>query len=244
MKTIGILSQTPEAAALCFLTCCEEGAERMGPLMHPDIVLATATLGLCLPAYTAFEFEGAVPYLEKAVARLHAAGADFYVSASNSPHGAIGLFAGKAPIPCLHVADAVTAEIRRSGWNRVGLLGSRATMTGTFYRDAFRRAGVEKLIPEAAVHDRCDEIIFQEVSRGHLLERSRLELIAEIAKLEDRGAQCVIVGRAELPVLLIPNQSPLPILESTRVLAKAAVEVALSDGPLLSTDGWVRPSRA
>ena len=244
MKTIGILSQSPEGAALCFLACCEEGARRLGPLMHPDIVMATATLGLCLPAYTAGDFDLAVPYLRAAVEALAAGGADFYVCAANTPHAALALFADQAPIPCLHIADAVTAEIAAKGWRRAGILGTRSTMTGTIYRDAFRRAGVEKLIPQAEVHARFDEIVFQEVNQGRWLDTSRNDLVTEIAKLEDRGADCVVMACTEFPILVSPEQSPLPVLDSTRLLARATVALALSDAPVLSTGGWVCMARS
>ena len=243
MKTIGILSQSPEGAALCFLACCEEGARQLGPLMHPDIVMATARLGDCLPAYITGDLDLAVPYLEPVVATLAAAGADFYVCAANTPHGAIALFTERTVIPCLHIADAVTAEILANGWLRVGILGARSTMTGTIYRDAFRRGGVEKLIPEASVHARLDTIVFQEINQGLRLDASRAELIAEIAKFEERGADCVVLACTEFSLLIAPEQSPLPMLDSAALLARAAVNLALGNTPLLSTDGWVRPSR-
>lgn len=237
MNTKGILSQMPDCGSLCFLTCCEEGAKRMGPLMHPDIVLATATLGLCLPACANDDLGYAVPFLKAAVDKLAAAGADFYVCASNSPHGVLALFADQAPIPCLHMADVVAAEIARNGWRRVGFLGTRSAMTGTMYRDAFRREGIEKIIPEAAVHDRLDKIIFEELALGRGLDGWRDELIAEIAKLEDRGAECIIMARSD-PGLIDPEQSPLPILNTTRLVAEAAVDLALRDGPIVSSRGW------
>ena len=243
VKTIGILSQSPEGAALCFLTCCEEGARRLGPLMHPDIVMATATLGLCLPAYANGDLDLAVPYLRAAVNKLHAAGADFYICAANTPHGALALFADQAPIPCLHIADAVAGEIRAHDWRRAGVLGSRSVMVGTVYREAFRAADIQKLIPEAATHARFDEIVFQEINQGRRLDASRSELIAEIAKLEDRGADCVVMGCTEFPLLVAPEQSPLPMLDSARILARAAVGLALSKSPILSTGGWVKLER-
>ena len=243
MKTIGILSQYPKATALCFLTCCEEGARRLGPLTHPDIVVATATLGVCLPAYASGDLDVAVPFLKAAVNTLHAAGADFYVCAANMPHGALALFADQAPIPCLHIADAVAAEISANGWRRAGVLGARSTMTGTVYRHAFRAAGIEKLIPEAGVHDRLDEIVCQEVREDRWLDTARADLIAEIVKLEDRGADCVCMTCGELSILLASDQSSLPIVDSTRVLARAAVDIALSDMPLMPTGGWLSTRR-
>ncbi len=238
-KTIGILSQSPEGAGLCFTAMCEYAQTRMGPLMHPDIVLATATLGVCLPAYTQPGNLGfAVPYLKKAVDKLKAAGADFFVCAANTPHGVLELFIDEAPLPALHIADAVSAVIARNGWRRAGILGTRSTMTGTVYDAAFQRFGIEKLVPDASVHARFDEIVFQEVNQGKWLESSRLELIREIEALRDRGADCVIMGCTEFPILLGEGRSPLPSLDSTRILAQAAVDLALSDMILPST-GWI-----
>ena len=239
MKTIGILSQSPEGAGLCFTAMCEYAQTRMGPLMHPDIVLATATLGVCLPAYTQpGNLAFAVPYLRAAVDRLKAAGAGFFVCAANTPHGVIDLFIDQAPIPCLHIADAVSAVISANGWKQAGILGTRSTMTGTVYDAAFARFGIAKLVPDPAVHARFDEIVFQEVNQGKWLESSRLDLIREIEALKARGADCVIMGCTEFPILLGSDGSPVPSLDSTRILAQAAVDLALSDITLPS-NGWI-----
>ena len=239
MKTIGILSQSPEGAGLCFTTMCEYAQTRMGPLMHPDIVLATSTLGVTLPAYTTATLDYAVPNLRKVVDRLHAAGADFYVCAANTPHGVIALFADAAPIPCLHIADAVCARIHAAGFRRAALLGTRSTMTGTVYDGAFARHGIEKLIPDASVHARFDEIVFKEVNQGRWLDSSRQELVDEIERLKARGADCVIMGCTEFPILVPADRSPLLSFDSTRILAQAAVDLALDEAPLRSAGGWI-----
>ena len=243
MKTIGILSQSPEGAGLCFTAMCEYAQTCMGPLMHPDILLATATLGVCLLAYTQPGNLGfAVPYLKAAVDRLKAAGADFFVCAANTPHGVLQLFIEEAPLPCLHIADAVSARIAAKGWTRAGILGTRSTMTGTVYDAAFARFGIEKLVPDASVHARFDEIVFQEVNQGQWLESSRLDLIREIDTLKARGAECVIMGCTEFPILLGADRSPLPSLDSTRILAEAAVDLALDEAPLAVKGGWINTS--
>ncbi len=239
MKTIGILSQSPEGAGLCFTTMCEYAQARMGPLMHPDIVLATSTLGVTLPAYTTATLDFAVPNLRKVVDRLKAAEADFYVCAANTPHGVIALFAKDAPIPCLHIADAVCARIHAAGFKKVALLGTRSTMTGTVYDAAFARYGLEKLIPDAALHQRFDDIVFKEVNQGHWLEASRQELIGAIETLKAQGADCVIMGCTEFPILVPADRSPLPSFDSTHLLAQAAVDLALDEAPLRVAGGWV-----
>ncbi len=241
MKTIGILSQSPEGAGLCFTAMCEIAQPLMGPLMHPDIVLATATLGVCLPAYTQPDnLSFAVPYLRKAIDKLVAAGADFYVCAANTPHGVLELFAAETAIPCLHIAEAVSAEIAANGWKCAGILGTRSTMTGTIYDAAFAARGIAKRIPDASVHARFDEIVFQEVNQGKWLDRSRQDLIDAIAQMKAYGADCVIMGCTEFPILLKGIDLPLPALDSTRILARAAVIESLRDGPVQSQDGWVR----
>ncbi len=241
MKTIGILSQSPEGAGLCFTTMCEYAQTLMGPLMHPDIVLATATLGVCLPAYTTGTLDFAVPYLRAAVDKLAVAGADFYVCAANTPHGVIALFADEAPIPCLHIADVVADRIQAGGFRKAALLGTRSTMTGTVYDAALARRGIDKLIPDASLHARFDDIVFREVNQGQWLESSRLELIGAIEQLKAEGADCVIMGCTEFPILVPPERSPLPYFDTTRILAQAAVDYALKDGPVAAKGGWVLP---
>ncbi len=239
MKTIGILSQSPEGAGLCFTTMCEYAQTRMGPLMHPDIVLATSTLGVTLPAYTTATLDFAVPNLRGVVDRLKAAGADFYVCAANTPHGVIALFAEDAPIPCLHIADVVAARIKAAGFRRAALLGTRSTMTGTVYDAAFTRYGIEKRLPDAHLHQRFDDIVFREVNQGQWLDSSRQELIGAIESLKADGADCVIMGCTEFPILVPADQSPLPSFDTTRILAQAAVDLALDGGPLKASGGWI-----
>src|SRR4026208_1887990 len=150
MKTIGIVAHSAEGAALCFLTACREGSVQLGPHMHPNIVMSAVPMALSMPGWEATDHSAVGRFLSEGVQQVADAGADFYVCPDNKAHIVWEQIAEDLPLPGLHIAEVVCQEVGKHGWQRVGLLGTRWTMTGPVYRAALKKRGLELLVPDAS----------------------------------------------------------------------------------------------
>lgn len=239
MKTIGIAAHSAEGGALCFLTACREGAVHLGPHMHPNIVVSAVPMGLSMPGWQTGDYPAVAKFLSQGVQQVADAGADFYICPDNTAHIVLEQIAAELPIPGLHIAEVICREITIHGWKRVGLLGTRWTMTGPVYAKALERLGLERLIPEEGTRERLNAAIFDELCLG-IFETQTTELFLRAADdLKSKGAECVILGCTEIPLIVTPANSPLPPLDSTRLLAKYAVREAVDERPLAVEKGWL-----
>lgn len=239
LKTLGVAAHSAEGGALCFLTACREGAQYLGPHMHPTIVMSAVPMGLSMPGWWKDDHSQVVPHLEQGVHLVAAAGADFYVCPDNTAHIVLEQIADRLPLPGLHIADVVCAEIMAHGWKRVGLLGTKWTMTGPVYERALKKRELERLIPQDRVREKVNNAIFEELCQGVFTTPTTQMFLRAIGELEDAGAECVILGCTEVPLIVTADNSPLPVLDSTRLLAKYAVREALSERPILVKRGWL-----
>jgi aspartate racemase len=240
-KIIGVAAHSAEGGALCFLTACREGAAALGPHMHPTIVMSAVPMGLSMPGWWSDDHAQVAPYLEDGVRRIAAAGAAFYVCPDNTAHLVLEQIAGTLALPGLHIADVVCSEITARGWARVGLLGTKWTMTGAVYERALRERRLERLIPPASVQDELNDVIFEELCRGIFTDATTRLFLQAIDELRERGAQCVVLGCTEIPLVVTERNSALPVLDSTRLLAKYAVREALCERPIAARCGWLAP---
>lgn len=227
MKHIGILAHSADGAALCFLEMVREGARRLGAHQHPEITLSILPMGTVLEAYGRGDLAAVNAQLRRSCQRLADAGCDFYVCPDNTAHIAIDAAIEPYPLPGLHIADVVAEQASADRRRRVALLGTRWTMEGPAYPAAFARAGIEWVIPEPDDRALIDRIIFDELCQGAVLGVSRQEFIRIIERLKRDGCDAVALSCTEIPLLISPEHSPLPTLDSTRLLAHAAVARAL-----------------
>lgn len=242
MKTIGIVAHSFEGAALCFLTACREGAVHLGQHMHPNIVLSAVPMGLSMPGWEADDHAAVAKFLSQGVRQVADAGADFYICPDNTAHIVLEQIAADLPLPGLHIAEVVCHEIDMRGWKHVGLLGTRWTMTGPVYETALKKRGLEKLVPDEPTRERLNAAIFDELCLG-IFNTSTTDLfLGAIEDLKSRGAECVILGCTEIPLIVTAENSPLPSLDSTRLLAKYAVREAVSERPITVNAGWLAVS--
>jgi len=239
MKTIGIVAHSFEGAALCFLTACREGAVHLGPHMHPNIVMSALPMGLCMPGWQANDHAAVAKHLFEGVQQVADAGADFFVCPDNTAHIALEPIAADLPLPGLHIAEVVCREITTHGWKNVGLLGTRWTMTGPVYETALKKRGLEKLIPDESTREQLNAAIFDELCMGIFNESTTDLFVGAIEDLKSRGAECVILGCTEIPLIVTEENSPLPSVDSTRLLAKYAVREAVSERPISVKSGWL-----
>jgi aspartate racemase len=243
MKTLGIVAHSAEGGALCFLTACRVGAERLGPHLHPPIVLSAVPMGWSMPGWEANDYAAVARHLADGVRQVAAAGADFFICPDNTAHLTLEPIAADLPLPGLHIAHVVCAEILAQGWKRVGLLGTRWTMTGSVYAGALKQRGLERMIPDEATREKLNAAIFDELCQGVFRPPTTDLFLAAIHDLRARGAECVILGCTEIPLIVTPENSPLPVLDSTRLLARYGVQVALDERPFAINAGWLEVTR-
>jgi aspartate racemase len=165
-------------------------------------------------------------------AKLAAAGADFFVLPDNTAHIALEAPGEPFPIPCLHIGEVVADAAVRDGRERIAILGTEWTMSGPVYPGAFERRGLGWEIPDEADRAEIHRIIFEELCLGVFRDESRAAYAAVIGRLAERGCDSAALVCTEIPLLVTAEASPLPILDSTRLLAAAAVEVALGLRPM------------
>lgn len=227
MKHVGIVACSAEGAALCYQALCREALAVVGKNDHPRITLDSIPMARWLPAFDARDFAGVARFMLDSARLLAAAGADFAICPDNSAHLAWDQVQAETPIPWLHIARALGQEAARRGFRRVGVLGTRYTMTGPVYRGALGELGIETLVPDAADFETVDRIIWTELVDGVFSDASRGAYNEVIARLGDRGCDAVALACTEIPLLVRSEDSPLPTLDSTRLLASAALKQAL-----------------
>jgi len=237
VKHLGILAHSVEGAALCFRAFTQEGFRRLGPLDHPDVTLDCIPLARSMAAWDAGDYRSVRVTLAVSVDRLARAGADFFVCPDNTAHLALEEPGPDLPLPGLHVAGLVAAQAARDGRARVGVLGTRWTMDGPLYPREFAARGIATELPGPDDRRAVDDIIFGELQDGVLRAASRDRYVRIIAGLASRGCDAVALVCTEIPLLIPPEVSPLPTLDSARLLAHSALDVALGAAPLPSWRG-------
>lgn len=240
MRTIGIVAHSADGAALCFLTMVREGAISLGAHMHPPIVMSAVPMGLSLEAWGTGDHATIAALLVKGIEQVKRAGADFFVCPDNTAH--IVLEKMELPLPGLHIAHVVRDEILRNAWPRVALLGTKWTMDGPVYENAFALRGLDLLVPDQQTRTAVNEAIFDELCQGRVTAQTTDLFVMAIGRLKEAGAECVVLGCTEIPLVIGSHNSPLPVIDSTRLLARRAVELAMSEDRQLAAKGWIETS--
>jgi aspartate racemase len=232
MEHAGILGHSIEGAALCLREFAAEGGRELGPHAHPDVTLDCIALADSMPAWEAVDYTTIRAILARSVDRLAAAGASFFACPDNSAHLALEQPGEPLALPGLHIADEVADRAAREGRRRVGILGTRFTMDGWIYPRALADHGTEHRVPAEQDRAVIDGIIFDELVKGVFTDASRREYVRVIEQLEREGCDAVALVCTEIPLLVGPDTSPLPVLDSTRLLARAAFAVAAGRRPM------------
>ena len=226
-KHIGIVACSAEGAALCYRTICLESQELMGEDCYPEIMLHNHCLGEYMKGIITGDWKEVARLMLDSTWRVANAGAHFAVCPDNTIHQAFPLVEAETPIPWLHIARVVGEEAQRQGYTKLGILGTRYLMEGPVYPDALAPLGIECLLPDDRDRQRINTIIFHELVKGRLLKRSRLYFNQVMEELKALGAQAAVLGCTEIPLIIDPQTAPLPTLDSTRLLARAAIRRAL-----------------
>ena len=232
MKHIGIVSHSFEGATLCYREMCLEGVRRLGPHLHPEITMSGVAMHHMLEPWARGDHAAIRAMFEEDISKVAATGADFFVCPDNTAHIALECEGRDFAIPCLHIGEVVADQAQRDGREKVGILGTEWTMAGPIYPGAFGRRGIGWAVPDDADRALIHSVIMDELCLGVVSDSARGAYVRIIQKLAAEGCDAVALVCTEIPLLITAEVSPLPILDSTRLLARAAVDVALGERPM------------
>ncbi|RSZ55952.1 amino acid racemase [Massilia atriviolacea] len=224
---IGIVACSAEGAALCYRTICHEGARQLGPYEHPQLSMHSHALAAYLRCIDADDWDGVGELMLSSAHKLAAAGADFLICPDNTIHQALPGILARSPLPWLHIADVVAGEALARGYRRVGLTGTRWLVESEVYPERFGARGLATVRPGLAARMEINRIIMDELVNGECKPAAVAYFQKTIARMKDGGCDAVLLGCTEIPLIMNNSNSPLPTLDSTRLLARAALRHAI-----------------
>ena len=223
---IGIVACSAEGAALCYRTICAEGAKLLGAHAHPEVSLHSQSLADYVACLERDDWAGVAELMLASAEKLAKSGADILICPDNTIHQALPLVEPRSPRPWLHIADVVAAQAAERGFRCVGLTGTAWLVDSTVYPDKLAARGVGFVRPTPAERDEIQRIIMDELVYGLVMPESLRSFQRVIARMKDAGCDAVVLGCTEIPLLIDDTNSPLPTLDSTRLLARAALRKA------------------
>lgn len=226
-RPIGIVGCSAEGAALCYRTICTEGAALLGPHAHPELAMHTHSLADYVACLDRGDLAGVGELMLSSAKKLAATGAEFLICPDNTIHQALPLIAARSPLPWLHIAEVVAAEAAARGFRRLGVTGTRWLMDSDVYPQALAAQGLEHRLPEAGDRAEISRIIMEELVYGVFKPEAVARFREVFIRLYDAGCDAVILGCTEIPLIMDDSNSPLPTLDSTRLLARAALRRAV-----------------
>ena len=227
MKHIGIVACSAEGASLCYRTICTEAPEFLGKYAHPEVTMHTPNFAEYMKHIESGDWQRVGDLMLASAEKVAGAGADFAICPDNTIHQSFDLFINKSPIPWLHIAQVVADEAKKNGYKKLGVLGTRFLMEGPVYKKKLDAAGIGHMTPEKADRERINSIILDELVAGNFTDESRRYFTRVIEGLKGQGCDAVVLGCTEIPLIVTQESSPLPVLDSTRLLARAALRKAI-----------------
>jgi aspartate racemase len=232
MKLIGIVGGLSwEATALYYRLLNQAAARTLGPHHNARSVIVSVDFAEALALANQADWDGLATLLIDAARRTRDAGADMVLLAANTAHIVADQVAAAIDVPLLHIADVAGAAAQSQNVHRAGLIGTSFTLESPIYADRLReRSGLTVITPDAAARETLQRIIVDELTVGRIEPRSRQQCAAIIQQLRNDGAEAVIVACTELPLLLQPEDSPVPLFDTTALHVETALRLALQDG--------------
>jgi aspartate racemase len=226
-KHIGIVVCSAEGAALCYRTVCVEGADYLGKHAHPEVSLHTHSLADYVARLEAGDMDGVAELMLSSATKLASIGAGLLITPDNTIHQAMPLVEPRSPLPWLHIADVVAHVAAAHGYRRLGLLGTRWLVESEVYPEQLGKLGIEVLRPPPDQIAGIDRIIMDELVESRFTPEGVAFHQGVIEHLKDQGCDAVVLGCTEIPLIINDGNSPLPTLDSTRLLARAALRWAI-----------------
>jgi aspartate racemase len=219
-RHIGIAACSAEGAALCYRTICVEGASLFGPHDHPEVSMHTYPLARYMQAIqSSDDWAGVADLLVASGEKLGRAGADFLICPDNTVHRVMAQVRARSKLPWLHIAECVAEEAEAKGYSCIGLTGTKFLIESDVYP-------AEYLRPSPEEREKMNAIIFDELVYGRFESRSQRFFQEVIGRMQEAGCDAVALCCTEIPLLIHPEDSPVPVLDSTRLLARAALRKA------------------
>ena len=226
-KHIGIVACSGEGAALCSRTICAEGPALMGTHAHPEISMHTHSLAEYMIPTLRDDWRGVAKLMLDSAHKLKATGAEFLICPDNTIHRAFEFVAPESPLPWLHIVEEVASEAKRHGFKRLAVTGTRYTMQGPVYPQKLREVGIDYRFPNDTQINEINRIIFDELVNGVFKPEGVRYFQQVIEHMKNDGCDAVVLGCTEIPLIINDENSSLPTLDSTRLLARAALRFAL-----------------
>jgi aspartate racemase len=231
---IGIVACSAEGASLCFRTICAEGTQFLGPYAHPEVSMHSHSLADYVRCLDRGDWQGVSKLMLSSAQKLARAGADFLICPDNTIHQAFPTIEPQSPLPWLHIAEVVAQEAVRREFRRVGITGTRWLVDSEVYPEKLAALGLEYVRTDVADSDETNRIIMEELVYG-VFKPSAVEAFQRvIGRMKEAGCDAVVLGCTEIPLIMNDDNSPLPTLDSTRLLARAALRRAVNGAAVSS----------
>ena len=227
-KTIGIVAVTAEGAANCYKQIVRFAGEQLGPNKHPEIILINPSFDTILEAQQRDDWQTVGTILTRAAQRAVAAGAEFIIIPANSVHFAYDQVAKHVSVPVLNLVEVVADECQHQGYKKVAVLGVGLTLSGGLYDQPLAERSIKSIELTDAYRKTLDSIIYNKLVHGIVTLASTKKVLSLCDELQRDGCEALILACTELPLILHSTNTPLPVLDSTEVLARAAVKLACS----------------
>ncbi|HYV07625.1 MAG TPA: amino acid racemase [Blastocatellia bacterium] len=225
---IGIVACSAEGAALCYRTICAEGAHRLGPHAHPEISMHTHSFSDYVTCIDRDDWKAVGELMLSSANKLAKLGADFLICPDNTIHQALCHIEAALPLPWLHIARVVAARAKELGYLRLGLTGTRWLVESDVYPTALEENGLSYVRPGKEERDEINRIIMDELVSGIFKQEAVEYLQGVMTRLKNQGCDAVVLGCTEIPLIMNDGNSPVPTLDSTRLLARAALQRAIA----------------
>ena len=228
-KRIGILGGlSPESTATYYEDITRKYTERFGDYGYPEIIIYSVNFQNYVDWGDTGQWDRIAEDMIKAARALERAGAEFGIIATNTMHIAFDEVQAAVNIPFLHLIDATAEAIKAKSFSKVGLLGTKFTMNKPFYKERLAANGINAIVPEVYDQEEINRVIYDELVRGRILDISRKRFMEIMSKLGEDGAEGIILGCTEIPLLISEKDSSLPLFDTTTIHAQKALEYAIS----------------
>jgi len=225
---IGIVACSAEGAALCYRTVCIEGAQLVGPHDHPEVSMHTHSLASYVKCMDRGDWQGVGELMLSSANKLAKIGAHFLICPDNTIHQALPYVQPRSPLPWLHIAEVVAEQAVQRGHRRLGITGTRWLVDSEVYPQRLAARGLSYVRPNAGERDEINRIIMEELVYGIFKPDAVAYFQRVMGRMKTEGCDAVVLGCTEIPLIMNDSNSPLPTLDSTRLLARAALRRAVS----------------